>query len=37
MQSSLLTGPTDQNIKAADLAEFAEIAKIVGVALAASR
>jgi hypothetical protein len=29
MQSSLPTGPADQNIKAVDLAEFAEIAKIV--------
>jgi hypothetical protein len=29
MQSSLPTGAADQNIKAVDLAEFAEIAKIV--------
>jgi hypothetical protein len=29
MQSSLPTQPTDQNIKAADLAKFVEIAKIV--------
>jgi hypothetical protein len=30
MQSSLPTGPADQNIKAVDPAEFAEIEKIVG-------
>jgi hypothetical protein len=29
MQSSLPTGPADQNIKAVDPAEFAEIEKIV--------
>ena len=28
MQSSLQTGPADQNIKAVDLAEFAETAEI---------
>jgi hypothetical protein len=32
MQSSLPTEPTHQNIKAVDLAEFAEIAMIVGFA-----
>jgi hypothetical protein len=30
MQSSLPTGPADQNIKDVDLADFAEIANIVG-------
>jgi hypothetical protein len=30
MQSSLPTGPADQNIKDVDLADFAEFAKIVG-------
>jgi hypothetical protein len=29
MQTSLPTVPTDQNIKAVDVARFAEIAKIV--------
>jgi hypothetical protein len=29
MQASLLGNPTGRNIKAVDLAEFAEIAKIV--------
>jgi hypothetical protein len=32
MQSSLLADPADRNIKAADVADFAEIAKIVEVA-----
>jgi hypothetical protein len=31
MQSSLPAGSADQNIKAVDLAEFAEIAKIVEI------
>jgi hypothetical protein len=31
MQSSLPSGPAEQNITAVDLAEFAEIAKIVDV------
>jgi len=37
MQSSLLAEPSDRNIKAADVAEFAEVAKIVEVGVSLTR